>query len=154
MVNECTNWRKCYGRPYSQRNWAVLSVRIPRGPTERADWFVEFRISLIDGKRVYQLTETRWQVQFRRKLVSALVWKRLTSDATGWCCKWWKPKFPTATSTSLTVTVIVTSLSRSKHFKTHHLGSINVVTKTTTGYKASFWLASQGFRFRFGLRLG
>ena len=29
-------------------------------------------IVLIDGKRVYQLTEMRWQVQFRRKLGSAL----------------------------------------------------------------------------------
>ena len=27
---------------------------------------------LIDGKRVYQLTEMRWQVRFRRKLDSAL----------------------------------------------------------------------------------
>ena len=41
-----------------------------------------FVIALIDGKRVYQLTETRWQVQFRRKLGSALSWKRLISDAT------------------------------------------------------------------------
>ena len=43
-----------------------------------------FVIVLIDGKRVYQLTEMRWQVQFRQKLVSALSWKRFGSQTINW----------------------------------------------------------------------
>ena len=47
-------------------------------------WHFAIPVGLIDGKRVYQLTEMRWQVQFRQKLVSALSWKRFGSQTINW----------------------------------------------------------------------